>query len=169
VRGGDCGCGRYLENHVILSAFEDVKVERLISIECFTFQNAKSTSFCNPVARTGNLPTILLFFLLFLPKRFREKLYFQYRGKFGISGREYQQMLAESKDEATSGITKKQVAGAFDKRIAAETDLPQMVTKAINQTVKWPSTVQSLKGLLSAGPARSWRYLQEKREKGRMK
>lgn len=104
-----------------------------------------------------------------LPKKFREKVYFQYRGKFGISGREYQEMLEASKDETNSGILKKQVAGAFDKRIAAETDLPQMVTKAINQTVKWPSTVQSLKGLLSAGPVKSWQYLQEKRQKGRMK
>ncbi|KAF1845409.1 mitochondrial import protein-like protein mmp37 [Cucurbitaria berberidis CBS 394.84] len=104
-----------------------------------------------------------------LPKKFREKVYFQYRGKFGISGREYQEMLDLSKDDDAKGILKKQVAGAFDKRIAGEKDLPQMVTKAINQTVKWPSTVQSLKGPLTAGPQRSWRYLQEKREKARMK
>ncbi|KAI8935294.1 hypothetical protein NX059_007882 [Plenodomus lindquistii] len=104
-----------------------------------------------------------------LPKKFREKVYFQYRGKFGISGREYQDMLQANKDEVTSGILKKQVAGDFDKRIAAEKDLPDMVTKAINQTVKWPATVQSLKGLLSAGPIRSWQYMKEKREKGKMK
>lgn len=103
-----------------------------------------------------------------LPKKFREKVYFQYRGKFGISGREYQEMLEQSKDDDGKGGLKKQVAGAFDKRIAAETDLPSMVTKAINQTVKWPSTVQSLKGILTAG-SKSWRYLQEKREKGKMK
>ncbi|OAL52312.1 mitochondrial import protein-like protein mmp37 [Pyrenochaeta sp. DS3sAY3a] len=104
-----------------------------------------------------------------LPKKFREKVYFQYRGKFGISGREYQSMLESSKDEDAKVILKKQVAGVLDKRIAAEKDIPQMVTKAINQTVKWPSTVQSLKGVLTAGPSRSIRYLQEKREKGRMK
>ncbi|KAH9864123.1 hypothetical protein J1614_010057 [Plenodomus biglobosus] len=101
-----------------------------------------------------------------LPKKFREKVYLQYRRKLG---REYQDMLDASQDEVASGIVKKQVAGDFDKRIAVEKDLPYMVTKAINQTVKWPSTVQSLKGLLSAGPIRSWQYMKEKREKGRMK
>jgi translocator assembly and maintenance protein 41 len=104
-----------------------------------------------------------------LPKRFREKVYFQYRDKFDISGREYQEMLAASADEDEKGGVKRQVAGAFDKRVALEKDLPQMVTRAINQTVKWPSTLQSMKGLLTAGPVRSWQYLQEKREKGRMK
>lgn len=104
-----------------------------------------------------------------LPKRFRENVYFQYRGKWGISGREFQQMLEASKDESHSGILKKQVAGEFDKRISKEKDIPQMITKAINQTVRWPATIQSMKGVLSAGPVRAWRYLQEKREKGRMK
>ena len=78
-------------------------------------------------------------------------------------------MLEASRDEDAKGGVKKQVASDFDKRIAAETDLPQMVAKAVNQTVKWPSTVQSLKGPLSAGPERAWRYLQEKRAKGKMK
>lgn len=104
-----------------------------------------------------------------LPKAFREKVYFLYQRKFGIPGREYQEMLEASKDEDAKGGVRKQVGGAFDKRIAAEQDLPEMVSKAINQTVKWPATVQSLKGVLTAGPERAWRYLQEKREKGRMK
>jgi translocator assembly and maintenance protein 41 len=104
-----------------------------------------------------------------LPKKFRENVYFQYRGKFGISGREYQEMLEAAKDEDAKGGLKKQIGGEFDRRIARENDLPQMVTKAINQTVKWPSTVQSAKGILTAGPERAWRYLQEKREKGREK
>lgn len=104
-----------------------------------------------------------------LPKQFRERVYFQYRGKFGISGREYNAMLEAAKDEDAKGSLKKQMGGDFDRRIAGEKDLPQMVTKAINQTVKWPSTVQSAKGILSAGPARAWRYLQEKRAKGREK
>jgi translocator assembly and maintenance protein 41 len=104
-----------------------------------------------------------------LPKTFREKIYFLYRGKFGISGSEYKEMLEAAKDEDAKGGVKKQVGSDFDKRIAAETDLPQMVTKAVNQTVKWPSTVQSMKGPLTAGPQRAWRYLKEKREKGKMK
>jgi translocator assembly and maintenance protein 41 len=104
-----------------------------------------------------------------LPKQFRERVYFQYRGKFGISGREYNAMLEAAKDEDSQGGLKKQVAGDFDRRIAAEKDLPQMVTKAINRTVKWPSTVQSIKGILSAGPVKSWQYLQEKRAKAKEK
>jgi translocator assembly and maintenance protein 41 len=104
-----------------------------------------------------------------LPKKFREKIYFLYQRKFGIPGREYKEMLEASKDEDAKGGVIKQVASAFDRRIAAEEDLPQMVSKAVNQTVKWPSTVQSMKGVLTAGPQRAWRYLQEKREKGKMK
>jgi translocator assembly and maintenance protein 41 len=103
-----------------------------------------------------------------LPKSFREKLYFLYQRKFGIPGREFQEMLEASKDEDAKGI-RKQIGGPFDRRIAAEKDLPEMVAKAVYQTVKWPSTVQSIKGAFTAGPTRSWRYLQEKREKAKIK
>ncbi|KAF2706342.1 mitochondrial import protein-like protein mmp37 [Pleomassaria siparia CBS 279.74] len=102
-----------------------------------------------------------------LPKALREKVYFLYQRKFGIPGREYKEMLEATKDEDAKGGLKKQMGTPFDRRIAGENDLPDMVAQAVNQTVKWPSTVQSLKGLVTAGPARSWRYLQEKREKGK--
>ncbi|ORY03835.1 mitochondrial import protein mmp37 [Clohesyomyces aquaticus] len=104
-----------------------------------------------------------------LPKSFREKLYFLYQRKFSIPGRDFQEMLDASKDEDAQGVLKKQVGGIFDRRIAAETDLPDMVAKAVHQTVKWPATVQSAKAILTAGPARSWRYLQEKRDKAKQK
>ncbi|KAF2642516.1 mitochondrial import protein-like protein mmp37 [Massarina eburnea CBS 473.64] len=104
-----------------------------------------------------------------LPKSFREKVYFLYQRKFGIPGREYQEMLEASKDEDAKGGLKKPVGSAFDRRIAAEKDLPEMVTKAINQTVYWPSAVQGIKGIVTAGPLRAWQYLKEKREKGKMK
>jgi len=104
-----------------------------------------------------------------LPKSFREKVYFLYQRKFAIPGREFQEMLEASKDEDAKGGLKKPVGSDFDRRIAAEADVPQMITKAINQTVYWPSAVQSAKGILSAGPIRAWKYLQEKREKGKMK
>ena len=103
-----------------------------------------------------------------LPKAFRQKLYFLYQRKFGIPGREFNDMLAASADEDAKGGLKKPVAGPFDRRVAAEPDLPRMVTKCVVQTVKWPSTVQTLKALLTAGPTRSWRYVREKREKGKM-
>lgn len=104
-----------------------------------------------------------------LPKSFREKVYFLYQRKYAIPGREFQEMLDATKDEDSKGGIKKQVGGDFDRRIAAEKDIPEKITKAINQTVKWPSTVQSAKGIVSAGPFRAWKYLQEKREKGKMK
>lgn len=104
-----------------------------------------------------------------LPKAFREKVYFLYRRKFGISGREYQEMLEASKDEDAKGGLRKQVGGPFDRRIAGEDDLPAMVAKAVYQTVKWPSTVQSIKSGITAGPIRGWQYLQEKRAKGKQK
>ncbi|PVI00320.1 mitochondrial matrix Mmp37 [Periconia macrospinosa] len=103
-----------------------------------------------------------------LPSAFREKVYFEYNCKWGIPGREYQEMLEASKDEDAEGGYKKPIGGAFDRRIAAEDDLPVMVTKALNRTVYWPAAVQSVKGILTAGPQRALQYLQEKRQKGKM-
>ncbi|CAI6322903.1 unnamed protein product [Periconia digitata] len=103
-----------------------------------------------------------------LPKSFREKVYFQFQRKFAIPGREFKEMLEASKNEDEKGYTKP-VGSHFDRRIVAEKDLPEQVTRAINQTVAWPAAVQSAKGVLTAGPYRALRYLQEKREKGRMK
>ncbi|KAF2196666.1 mitochondrial import protein-like protein mmp37 [Delitschia confertaspora ATCC 74209] len=104
-----------------------------------------------------------------LPKAFRQKLYFLYQRKFAIPGREFQDMLEESRDEDAKGGLKKPVASAFDLRIAGESDLAEMVGRAVQQTVKWPSTVESCKGLISAGPQRAWRYWREKREKSKGK
>ncbi|KAF2648729.1 mitochondrial import protein-like protein mmp37 [Lophiostoma macrostomum CBS 122681] len=104
-----------------------------------------------------------------LPKSFRERVYFLYQRKYGISGRKFQEMLEESRDEDAKGGLRKQLGGPFDKRIAAEKDFSEMVAKAINQTVKWPSYEQSLKSFFTAGPIRGWRYLQEKRAKGKEK
>jgi translocator assembly and maintenance protein 41 len=104
-----------------------------------------------------------------LPKSFREKVYFLYQRKYEMPNAQYKEMLEASSDEDPEGGFKKPVASPFDRRIAAEHDLPAMVNKAINQTVYWPATVQSMKGILTAGPYKSWRYLQEKRAKGKMK
>jgi translocator assembly and maintenance protein 41 len=104
-----------------------------------------------------------------LPKSFREKVYFLYQRKYGIPGREFQEMLESSRDEDAKGGLRKQLGGPFDRRIAAEKDFPDMVAKAINQTVKWSSIEQSAKSFLTAGPIRGWRYLQEKRAKAQEK
>ena len=101
-----------------------------------------------------------------LPAAFREKLYFLYQKKFQISGRDFNKLLEESKDE-DEGSFKRRQGGEFDRRLAGESDLPQNVGKAIQQTVQWPSTIQSIKGLFTAGPTKGWRYMKEKRGKNK--
>lgn len=102
-----------------------------------------------------------------LPKAFREKLYFLYQRKFGIPGKEFQEMLAQSKDEDAKGSVRKPLGTSFDRRIATEPDLKDKVRQAVKQTVQWPSTVQSIKSFFTAGVSRSIRYIREKAEKGR--
>ncbi|KAL1621286.1 Mitochondrial translocator assembly and maintenance protein 41 [Neofusicoccum ribis] len=101
-----------------------------------------------------------------LPKAFREKIYFAYQRQYGIAGAEFKKMLKESADEDASSFKRRQ-GGDFERRIAAEKDLKDKVSQAVRDTVKWPSTVQSLKGPITAGPAKTWRYLSEKWDKGK--
>ncbi|KAK7706528.1 Mitochondrial translocator assembly and maintenance protein 41 [Botryosphaeria dothidea] len=101
-----------------------------------------------------------------LPKAFREKIYFAYQRQYGISGAEFKKMLQERADEDDSSFKRRQ-GGDFDRRIASEKDLKDKVAQSVRDTVKWPSTVQSLKGPITAGPAKTWRYLNEKWAKGK--
>lgn len=101
-----------------------------------------------------------------LPSAFRKKLYFLYQRKFQIPGREFDQMLQDSKDEDEVSFKRRQ-GGVFDRRIAGEDDLREMVARAIRQTVGWPSTTQSIKSFLTAGWGRSMHYFGEKRQKAR--
>ena len=100
-----------------------------------------------------------------LPKAFREKLYFRYQSKFQIPQVEFDKMMEESKDEDANRIMRRQ-GGPFHQRIASDTDgLRKEVSAAIKKTISWSSTSQSLKAILTAGIARSWRYLREKQQK----
>ncbi|KAB2579030.1 Mitochondrial matrix Mmp37 [Lasiodiplodia theobromae] len=101
-----------------------------------------------------------------LPKSFREKIYFAYQRQYGISGAEFKKMLQQRAEEDATSYMRRQ-GGDFDRRIAGEKDLKDKVAQSVRDTVKWPSTVQSLKGLVTAGPARSWRYMSEKWAKGK--
>ena len=95
-----------------------------------------------------------------LPSKFRSLLYYQYRRKLGSSSQ-----LDESKGtgiESTYGTE-------FDRQIATDVDLPIEVSRAIKATVSWPSTSQSIKGVLTAGPVKSWSYVGEKLNKARSK
>ena len=106
-----------------------------------------------------------------LPGAFREKLYFEYRSKFHINGREFKKMLQETKDEDHERIRRRE-GGAFEQRIAKDDEgggLKEEVRQVVEKTIKWPSFTQSLKGVLTAGLGRSWKYATEKRAKGKMK
>lgn len=98
-----------------------------------------------------------------LPKNFREKLYFRYQSKYQIPQLEFNKMMEQSNDEDPTRIRRRQ-GGPFDQRIAKEeqVSLNKEVSEAIAQIIKLPSITQSLKGIVTSGVRRSWRYLIEK-------
>ncbi|KAF4339660.1 proline transport [Fusarium beomiforme] len=101
-----------------------------------------------------------------LPQTFRSRLYFQYQKRFGIPRGEFNDLMKASTDEEGSAVKKMQ-GGEFERRIATDDaeKLHETVRLVIKQTVNWPSTVQSIKGLLMGGFSRTWRYLGEKYSK----
>ena len=103
-----------------------------------------------------------------LPKSFRSKLYFQYQSKFQIPQMEFNKMLEETSDADPTRVRKQQ-GGAFEQRIAGDEQqsLTKEVGASLQRTIKWPSYSQSLKGPVTAGVAKSWRYLKEKSQKNR--
>ena len=103
-----------------------------------------------------------------LPKSFREKLYFQFQSKFQIPHLEFQKMLEDSNDEDPTRVKRKQ-GGVFEQRVASDSQqaLNKEIKITIRKTINWPSVQQSIKGIVTAGVARSWRYANEKLEKYR--
>lgn len=104
-----------------------------------------------------------------LPNAFRQKLYFEYQSKFNIPRGEFMKMLEQTKDEDPERIRRRE-GGPFEQRIARDTEgggLREEVRQVIKSTIRWPSFVQSLKGPVTAGLARSWRYASEKRAKAK--
>jgi translocator assembly and maintenance protein 41 len=103
-----------------------------------------------------------------LPKAFRKRLYLQYQKKFQIPQLEFNKMLEESKDEDSTGIRRRQ-GGSFEQRIACDEEgLKDNVRFAIKKTIERPSSVQSVKGIVTAGFGRTWRYVGEKMRQYRM-
>ncbi|EPQ65472.1 Bgt-358 [Blumeria graminis f. sp. tritici] len=98
-----------------------------------------------------------------LPEAFRSKLYFQYQKKYRIPQLVFNEMLKASTDEDPTRI-KRREGGGFERRIAMEIpeDLRSEVRGVIKNTVRWPSTSQSLKGPVTAGLTKTCRYLREK-------
>jgi len=99
-----------------------------------------------------------------LPKAFRSKLYKAYQPVFDISDRDFASLLKASQDDEAFS---RRVGGDFERKIAGADKLDETVAQVIEKTVKWPTSTQSLKGLLTAGPSNSWKYWKEKRAKGK--
>ncbi|KAJ5162690.1 Mitochondrial matrix Mmp37 [Penicillium coprophilum] len=98
-----------------------------------------------------------------LPESFRQKLYFQYQSRFEIPRADFNKMVQESKD--ADEVLRRPQGGSFERRIAGDDHLQEEVSKSIEKTIRWPSTVQTIKAPFTAGLAKSWTYLMEKREK----
>ncbi|KAJ5578405.1 Phosphatidate cytidylyltransferase [Penicillium hispanicum] len=99
-----------------------------------------------------------------LPETFREKLYFQYQSRYAIPRVEFNKMMKETHD-ANQEIVRRPQGGPFERRIAGDDHLQEEVSTSIMKTIRWPSTVQTIKGPLTAGFTKSWNYVKEKREK----
>ncbi|KAL4806579.1 mitochondrial matrix Mmp37-domain-containing protein [Aspergillus unguis] len=101
-----------------------------------------------------------------LPESFREKLYFQYQTRFGIPRAEFMKMMKESNDNDQQLVRRRQ-GGPFEQRIASDDGLKKEIQASITKTIRWPSSVETVKGLFTAGVARTWRYLKAKQDKWR--
>ncbi|KAI9793966.1 MAG: Mitochondrial translocator assembly and maintenance protein 41 [Piccolia ochrophora] len=102
-----------------------------------------------------------------LPKVFREKFYFQFQRKFQIPQLEFNKMMEECSDEDPTRVKRRQ-GGSFERRVAGDEEgLKREVPAAIRQIIAWPSTSQSLKGVVTAGFGRTRRYIGEKVRKWR--
>ncbi|CAI7601028.1 unnamed protein product [Penicillium discolor] len=98
-----------------------------------------------------------------LPESFRQKLYFQYQSRFGIPRADFNKMVQQSKD--SDEVLRRPQGGSFERRIAGDNHLQDEVAKSIEKTIRWPSTVQTIKAPLTAGLGKSWTYIMEKRDK----
>ena len=76
--------------------------------------------------------------------------------------------IEQSADEDATSIKRRQ-GGPFEQRIVSEPpeDLRQEVRGVIKKTIGRPSTSQSLKGVVTSGFRRTWRYMSEKTMKHR--
>lgn len=103
-----------------------------------------------------------------LPKAFRSKLYFQYQSKYQIPRAQFDKMMEEQNDTDPTRV-KRQQGGDFEQRIARDEQqaLTNAISAALTKVIKWPSTTQSLKAIVTSGFAKSWRYLKEKWEKNK--
>lgn len=94
-----------------------------------------------------------------LPRHFRRRVYLQYRNI-------YDSALAH--DAAAQAVFGGPVAigsGPFSEAVARDRGLATALRRAVARTVAWPALVQTVKGVFSAGVAKSAKYAWEKRLK----
>ncbi|MCJ1473645.1 Mitochondrial translocator assembly and maintenance protein 41 [Lambiella insularis] len=117
--------------------------------------NALMTQDMDPIKR-GNM-------VRRLPSAFRQKLYFAYQSKFQIPQLEFTNMLEDSSDTDPARVKRRQ-GGRFEQRIAADEpeSLRKEIREVIKKTIRWTSTSQTLKGLITGGWTNTWRYVSEK-------
>ena len=72
-------------------------------------------------------------------------------------------MLEASSDEDPTRI-KRREGGEFEQRVASDEpdSLQKEVRQVIKKTIMWPSTQQAVKGLVTGGVRKTWRYVGEK-------
>ena len=102
-----------------------------------------------------------------LPKSFRSRLYRLYRDEFKLPPSEFSALVGGIKDDEDA--FSRRFGSDFDRRIATNEDIVESVKKVVKRTVTRPTVTQSLKGILTVGPIRSFRYVMEKRAKGKQK
>ena len=100
-----------------------------------------------------------------LPKAFRNKLYSHYREAFQLPAGEFNKLVGGIKDDEDA--FSRRFGSEFDKRIGVDPEITSAIKKVVTKTVTWPTVTQSFKGILTAGPVRSLKYVREKRAKGR--
>ncbi|KTW28952.1 hypothetical protein T552_01582 [Pneumocystis carinii B80] len=88
-----------------------------------------------------------------LPKKFKDRLYYAYSQKPKYKEISHKNNLHENHDNS------------FEEMIVKDTHFHNEITKVIKRTVSWPSISQSLKGILTGGINKSWKYLTEKIDK----
>lgn len=98
-----------------------------------------------------------------LPSRFQRRLYTHFQSVLEIPPKEFRNLVA---GQASEDAFSRRFGGEVDRRIGAHPDIGEGIKRVVRQTVTWPTVAQSFKGILSAGPTRSFKYLGEKRRKG---
>jgi len=71
-------------------------------------------------------------------------------------------LLARVKSQYTNISDVDEGSTAYWQKMAGDERLPQIITNELKYTVRGPATMQTLKGLVSSGPAQSLRYTTEK-------